>query len=72
MITLFLRITTFATLGIAVILLAIEIGKGIKYFKGIDKNKIREQKEEKQKAALNKLIADAQKQIDELNKKKGK
>lgn len=72
MITLFLRIATFATLGIAVILLAIEIGKGIKYVKGIDKNKIREQKEEKQKAALNKLIADAQKQIDELNKKKGK
>lgn len=63
----------YLTIAIAVmvfILLGIEIGKGIKFIKSIDKNKIREEKAKKERDSLEALIQSAQKKIDELDKKK--
>lgn len=67
--------TIVAGIGVA-ILLVIKIAELIislvKFIKGIDREKIRAEKEQKEKDALAKLIASAQKKIDELNSKSKK
>lgn len=68
--TILIQAATFiAAIGVLILLVikGFEIAKAIK---NIDKNKIREEKEKKEKDALAKLIRDAQAKIDAINSKK--
>lgn len=70
--TILIQAATFiAAIGVLILLVikGFEIAKAIK---NIDKNKIREEKEKKEKDALAKLIRDAQAKIDAIDSKKKK
>jgi len=72
MMSILLKVATFIAAAGVIILLAIEIGKLVKFIKSIDKNKVREKKEQKERDALASLIAQAEKKIAEIDAKKKK